>query len=323
MSRTIAVLVALTSLALKAHAWSALGHKTVAEIAWRQLDPKTRQSVVELLRRHPRFDRDFASKMDDKLLDGSKEAEDHWIFLQAAIWPDEIRKVKDFDHPEWHYISVPLYLDKSDEQALARTFHPNLATTYRPGTPTTHLNAVQALDFARQTINSNAGPDAKAVALCWLLHLVGDLHQPLHCNELVSVNQFPKGDKGGNEIPLVKGKELHALWDGLLGKQHYLRDVSKAANELSDKSKFGDIWESAASETDPAKWADESHALCVSDVYTDAILDAVRQTKPGDKMAPIDLPTSYYQSAGALARKRILTAGLRLSTLLNSLTPRK
>lgn len=304
-------------------AWNNLGHKTVAEIAWRQLDPATRASIVDILRRHPRFDKDFATKMDDKSLDGTKAAEDHWIFLQAATWPDEIRKVKDFDHPEWHYISLPMYLDPSDEQGAARTFHPNLATNYKPGSPTEHLNALQALDFVRQTINSNAGPDTKAVAICWELHLVGDLHQPLHCNELVSVNQFPKGDKGGNQIPLVKGKELHAVWDGLLGRQYYLRDVTKMADELSNKSKFGDIWESAASETDPAKWADESHAFCVSDVYNEAILNAVRETKPGEKMAKIDLPTSYYQSAGALARKQVLTAGLRLGALLNSPAARK
>jgi len=109
----------------------------------------------------------------------------------------------------------------------------------------------------------------------------------------------------------------------LTRKQHYLRDVSKAANELSDKSKFGDIWESAASETDPAKWADESHALCVSDVYSETVLDTVRQTKSGEKLEKIDLPTSYYQSAGTLARKQVLTAGLRLGALLNSLSSPK
>src|SRR4051794_40557672 len=129
------LIVALAACPTQAFGWSALGHKTVAEITWRQLDPVTQQNIVEILRRHPRFDIDFASKMDDKSLDGSKAAEDQWIFLQAAIWPDEIRKVKDFDHPEWHYISLPMYLNKSDEQSLARTFQPNLATSFQPRTP--------------------------------------------------------------------------------------------------------------------------------------------------------------------------------------------
>ena len=61
---------------------------------------------------------------------------------------------------------------------------------------------------------------------------IGDLHQPLHCAALYSANQFPKGDEGGNKIPLRKGKNLHSLWDELLGKQYYMRNVEKAANEL-------------------------------------------------------------------------------------------
>jgi hypothetical protein len=208
-----------------------------------------------------------------------------------------------------------MYLDPTDEKASR--FKPNVEATFHGKSPSEHLNALQALDYCRQTISSNASADVKAVAYCWLIHLVGDLHQPLHCNELVSVNQFPKGDKGGNEIPLKRGKDLHALWDNLLGTQHYLRDVDRSANELSDKARFGDIWESATSERDPQQWADESHAFCVSDVYSDDILQAVRQSS-GVKMAPIDLPGSYYKSAGELARKRVLTAGLRLAVILNS-----
>src|SRR6478736_3125860 len=76
-------------------AWSALGHKTVAEIAWRQLDPATRQTIVDTIRRNPRFDKDFVGKMDDKALTGDKAIEDHWIFQFAATWPDVIRKQKE------------------------------------------------------------------------------------------------------------------------------------------------------------------------------------------------------------------------------------
>src|SRR5882757_4767368 len=93
-----------------AFAWSALGHKTVAEIAWRQLDPAIRQSIVDTLRRHPRFDKDFAAKEDDKSLTGDKAVEDEWIFQHAATWPDIIRKQKELDRPSWHYINVPLFL---------------------------------------------------------------------------------------------------------------------------------------------------------------------------------------------------------------------
>ncbi|MCI0351205.1 MAG: hypothetical protein L0Z53_17415 [Acidobacteriales bacterium] len=102
---------------------------------------------------------------------------------------------------------------------------------------------------------------------------------PVLCSRLtalVSVNQFPDGDRGGNEIPLARGRNLHSLWDNLLGRQHYLRDVARTVAELSDREKYGDVWGTAAKETDVRKWVDESHELAESVVYSDAILNAVR-----------------------------------------------
>jgi hypothetical protein len=127
-----------------------------------------------------------------------------------------------------------------------------------------------------------------------------------------------KGDEGGNQIPLTRGKNLHSLWDGLLGKQYYMRNVAKSVAELSDKSRFGEVWESASKETDPRRWADESHAFCESVVYDPAILEAVRNTPSGEKIAPIDLPVEYYKAAGDLARKRIVAAGVRLGVMLKT-----
>jgi hypothetical protein len=69
----IAVILATTLWASSGHDWNALGHKVVAEIAWRELDPATRQSTVETLRRHPRFDDDFAAKMTDDVLRATKQ----------------------------------------------------------------------------------------------------------------------------------------------------------------------------------------------------------------------------------------------------------
>ena len=150
----------------------------------------------------------------------------------------------------------------------------------------------------RATLKSNAGPDVKAVALCWIMHDVGDIHQPLHSTALFSVDQFPQGDKGGNSIPLVHGRNLHSVWDGLLGRDSRMRNVTKIADELSDKDRFGDEWKTAGQEMDPIKWADESHAACASIVYSEAILDAVRGTPAGEKLQPIDLEREYYTRAG-------------------------
>ncbi len=148
------------------------------------------------------------------------------------------------------------------------------------------------------------------------MHDVGDIHQPLHSTALFSVDQFPQGDKGGNSIPLVHGRNLHSVWDGLFGRDSRMRNVMKIADELSDKDRFGDEWRTAGQEMDPIKWADESHAACASVVYSQEIMDAVRKTSADEKLQPIDLPRSYYTRAGEEARRRIVAAGVRLAVLL-------
>src|SRR4051794_21888163 len=307
MKRTILTAVCTAALACTpAHAWNSLGHKSVAEIAWRQLDPPTRQKIVDTLRRHPRFDVDFAAKMEDAAQKGDKATQDHWIFQHAATWPDEIRKNKEYDRPLWHYIDLPLFLNPSDRTALGGKSPVNLSAEFPTSISDKKYNAIQAIAWSRATLTSKAGPDVRAIAYCWLLHLVGDIHQPLHSTSLFSADRFRKGDEGGNKIPLTKGKNLHSLWDGLLGKQYYMRNVDKSVAELSNRQRFGDVWDSATKETDPRRWADESHALCESVVYDPAILTAVRNTPSGEKIAPINLSLEYFKTAGELARKRVL-----------------
>src|SRR5262249_11482782 len=110
--------VLTVALATEALAWNAFGHKVVAEIAWQQLTPEQRRPIVELLRRHPNFDRDFYDKMPDEMLSAEKAEQDHWIWLQAATWPDLIRKTE-LDRPSWHYVDFPIFLDPSVEKSLA------------------------------------------------------------------------------------------------------------------------------------------------------------------------------------------------------------
>ena len=158
-------------------------------------------------------------------------------------------------------------------------------------------NVVQAIEHSRRTIaDDSTGPAEKAVAYCWLFHLVGDLHQPLHSCALVSVNQFPKGDRGGNQIPLTRGNNLHSLWDNLLGRSENFNNVLKVAAELSDREVYGDVWDSAAKETDVRKWTVESHRLAESFIYSPAILAAVRNTPAGEQLSPITPSTDYLKA---------------------------
>jgi hypothetical protein len=161
-----------------AFAWNSLGHKTVAEIAWRQLDPATRQNIVDILRRHPRFAQDFVGKMDDRALTGDKALEDRWIFLHAATWPDQIRGENNIDKPTWHYVGLPMFLTPDDRKTLSLKLRLNTVPNYSESTSDMRkLNVLQAIAYSRDTIKSNKSPEIKSLAYCWLFHLVGDVHR--------------------------------------------------------------------------------------------------------------------------------------------------
>jgi hypothetical protein len=119
-------LLILILLPTPSFAWNSLGHKVVAEIAWRQLTPEQRTSIADIIRRHPRFDADFAPKMEGD----DKATQDEWIFQHAATWPDQIRKNKQYDHPSWHYIDLRFYLDASDHGAFEGKLPVNVSTEY-------------------------------------------------------------------------------------------------------------------------------------------------------------------------------------------------
>jgi S1/P1 nuclease len=121
MTRLTLLIVAL--LPTPALAWNRLGHTVVAEIAWQKLSPSERQPIVDALRRHPAFDKDFAGKMADDVAGADEATQDHWIFQQAATWPDIARKTE-YDRPSWHYIDVPFFLDGK------RSVPFNLSTDY-------------------------------------------------------------------------------------------------------------------------------------------------------------------------------------------------
>lgn len=300
-----------------AQAWNGLGHRVVAEIAWQQLDGPTRQNIVDTLKHHPRFAEDFLAKMPRDVATADHAKQDRWIFWQAACWPD-IARGGPYDRPAWHYVNVPVYVDKSDRKALADKLPFNQSFNYPTGGDPADYNVVQAIAYCRATIaDKSVGPDAKALAYCWLFHLVGDLHQPLHSCALVSVNQFPKGDRGGNQIPLTRGKNLHSLWDNLLGRSESFNNVRKVAAELSNRDAYGDVWDSAAQETDVRKWLVESHRLAESFTYSPAILEAVRSTPSGSKMSPVTPTTDYLKEAGHHSRERVVAAGVRLGATLN------
>lgn len=180
-------------------AWNALGHQLVAQIAYDHLSTHARKVCNQ-----------YNQAMDKVYKPQS--------FTNAAVWLDTLR----YQGINWfstmHYVDLPFSPDGSEE----------------PLPP--EINAVWAIEKSRTTLlNKYATDFDKGVALRVILHVVGDLHQPLHASTCVSAD-FPQGDRGGNLMRLQKnpiGKNLHSYWDKGGG---FLLNKRKSPIELKTKA---------------------------------------------------------------------------------------
>ena len=110
--------------------------------------------------------------------------------VEAAYWPDAIRPLGFYVFAPWHYIDIPLVRDEDG------------ANITPPPVPTTN-NVVWAIEQGVRVLRTvDASAAEKSAALRFVLHFVGDVHQPLHAASLYSA-MFPNGDYGGNSFHLT------------------------------------------------------------------------------------------------------------------------
>lgn len=305
------------------HAWNYAGHRIVAAIAWDQLTPERRSELVELLKHHPRFEQDFQSRMPKIIKEASPEVQARWLFMRAATWPDIARSFKDADrekyhHGTWHYINQPIYLDEASKAALSSKLSANVATSIKPGDDVLAFNIIQALEYCVAQLKDPSVSQAdKAVYFCWVMHLVGDSHQPMHSSALFSRRMFPEGDRGGNDIRIAKSN-LHSQWDGLLGNSFKDSDIVGQAVGIERDPANRRLGEAAAGELNFVTWINESHELAREKGYSVEILEAARKSEAdsGKFQKLSSLPQSYYRQAGSIAVKRASQAGWRLAAVL-------
>jgi hypothetical protein len=274
-------------------AWSSPGHMTIAAIAYRDLSDSQKQAVTELLTHHP----DYPQWKENYTMSGSDFDLNTFIFMRASTWPDEIRrKGNQYDHPLWHYIDYPLE-------------PPDFPDKPSP-TPTNDIlyGISQSEKFIKDT---NSSPEIRAAYLSWLIHLVGDIHQPLHCATLVTSNYpAPAGDKGGNEFfvkPADEGVNLHSIWDRALGGRIDFRTQLNYAIQLAAEYPRASLPELTTDKT-PVAWSKESRALAIEKAYLRGNLAG--STDRDDAPA---LPESYTKSMKTVAEKRAALAGYRLA----------
>ena len=304
-----------------AMAWSDAGHRIVALIAYQKLKPATRAKVLQILKKHERFGEDF--DLPDDLPSGST-AKNKWLFSQAAVWPDLMRDNPEFHRGNWHFINKPLFLSPADDAALSGTLTTNLKLIPPAGAglATQDMNVIQAIKLCQQKLKDPATlAKHKAISLCWLFHLVGDVHQPCHSTALFSQKRFPKGDRGGNLVFITPGGKLHSKWDGLLGKELTFKKLLTQTSSIMTDDDLVDAAIAASASLNPDQWLDESKTTAEKFVYVSAILDGVRlgENIPEADLPHIAVPSSYAKTAAEVARKRVAEAGFRLAKLIEEM----
>jgi hypothetical protein len=295
-----AVTVLGLSGAMPVRAWNDFGHMAVAAVAWQHLTPAARSRATKLLRMNP----DYGSWVAGL----APNARDVTAFMRAATWADAIKHEAGHrdegerprgpganqntgyddlnEHRYWHYVDVPFTTDGSPVPEVTR---PNAAT--------------RIADFRKVLADPGAADLLKSYDLSWVLHLVGDIHQPLHAVSRYS-RQLPEGDLGGNRVRLCDPpcrEELHFFWDQALG-----HGTATQALALARQLPAPALQRSA--DRNIQDWVDESGALARHVVYAAPI---------GPGSGPYALTAAYRNRARTIARERIALAGRRLAVLLN------
>ncbi|MEZ4702847.1 MAG: S1/P1 nuclease [Rhodothermales bacterium] len=294
-----AVLVALALLApASALAWSSNGHMMIAALAYRSLTPEQQAAYAALLYHHPDYE---SWQQDFEALGVSMDAGEYF-FMRASLWPDQIRRRgSPYDHPTWHYTNYPLVADSFA-----------LAPSLTPENDVLHGIRVSIAEIG----NTRQDAVLRAVHLSWLIHLIGDLHQPLHAATLVNAD-YPRGDRGGNDFfvrprPNREGMNLHAFWDQLLGTSANVREVRNQATLLGRTYTRMALLELGEA-TDPTGWALESRRYAIDAVYLAGQLQG--EVEDRRSQAPV-LPEEYPLRAKQVAERRAALAAYRLADVL-------
>ena len=237
--------------------WGFFGHKTVATIAENHLTPEAKTAIKVLL--------------------GTES------LVDVASWADEVRNQPEYKSTAgWHFVNLPVGLSRSQfKDSIQAIKNENLLT---------------ALALNESIIRDSAATKAqKIVALKFIVHLVGDAHQPMHVSRAE--------DKGGNTIQVQfdgKGTNLHSLWDSRL-----LDHQGLSILQLSEKNDVGKSKTRKWQRATPIDWLFESYKI------SSKLYEEVAQNNKLDE--------AYYQSHIGIVNKRIEIGGIRLAGVLNEL----
>ncbi len=264
MFRTIAALLLLALGTEASHAWSERGHRLIGELAERQLSPRTLTLVRQLL--HDELDPSLAG---------------------VAIWADDLRNLPA------HQWSVPLHYVNIHDRAC------RFDATRDCRDEVCVVGAIQR--YARKLGDTALSRMERAEALKFLVHFVGDVHQPLHAGHRL--------DEGGNEFQInlrrpgraPEATNLHSVWDYfILAEVGELvdRHAQRLQVQLPRASRVPFV------SADAARWAEVSCSLTNAEGFY--------PPRPGK------LSVNYLQHARPLAEARVRVASVHLAQVIET-----
>ena len=252
-------------------AWGAQGHHIVARIGWAEMTPAARERAASIL-------------------DGGQD-----VFVADATWADDVRPARP-ETSNWHFVDIPVGETHYDAA--------------RDCKPTEHGDCIVAeLARARAEVADPKRPDVdKAEPLKFLIHFVGDLHQPLH--------DIDDHDRGGNDVHVeaLRGAEgratnLHSAWDTGLINLSLEAEAAHASRLLDDMKAHP-----PDTTIDFVKWAEEGHALAERVAYHYAGFSPA-----GPPPGPIALDAAYREAALTTIDQQLERGGARLAAVLNAI----
>jgi hypothetical protein len=289
-----------------AQAWQRPGHAASAAMAYDELsrtNPQVVRTIVAIMESHP-----DKARFDAALAGTSGQERERRLFMQIARWPDDIRGTS-YDQPNWHYWMSP-YASPADPPP-----HPPHGTIGE---------ARQAFALQQATaVDHSASDRERAMAICWVFHVLQDVHQPLHAAQIFS-GEHPDGDKGGSRsfVKLAADADpttFHRFWDeSVLTASASDQEVELKARDLATRyprQALPELKTRRPADRRIEAWArEESYPLARTVAYEGG---KVRTGK--SLQTAVALPPDYVGRVKAGAERRLAVASYRLADVLTEL----
>ena len=285
-----------------ASAWNDTGHQVVALIAWDNLPPELRSKLVAMMRQAEPATRLPSLFPEDKR---SMDVRAREFFRRAATWSDLIREVPELHQPTWHHRDFYWRQDRGRAIDLPDLqVHPE--------------NLLERLHYFKKLLANPTVPvRERAIGIAWVGHLVGDIHQPLHCSARVTAVER-KGDHGGQDFELAPRSRPHSP-DGRYSLHAYWDDMLDRAVPRRSGERLGDYLQRAAAlvvSQHPRAQLEADLKPGQVDAWARESVVAAQSAYPSSLRRGQE-PSADYRNLGIqVALARLALAGYRLALML-------